>query len=92
MTKKEKMERLLAKVPEEQKAAFVAELREVKSKDEFLEAAKKYGICLSEDEKEAFQARSNEVSDEELDAAAGGCCSGGQYSCTSTECSDNHIT
>ena len=75
MTKKENMELLLAKVAEEQKAAFVAELREAKSKDEWLEVMKKYGIRLSEEEKAAFKAQSNEVSDEELDAAAGGCCS-----------------
>ena len=74
MTKKEKMELLLAKVAEEQKAAFVAELREAKSKDEWREVVRKYGIRLSEEEKEAFNAQSNEVSDEDLDAASGGCC------------------
>ena len=73
MTMKEKMELLLSKVPEEQKAAFVAELREVKSKDEQQEVMEKYGISLSEEEKDTFQARSNEVSDEELEIAAGGC-------------------
>ena len=80
MTKKEKMELLLAKVAEEQKAAFVAELREAKSKDEWREVVKKYGIRLSEEEKEAFNAQSNEVSDEDLDAASGGC--GVSCSCT----------
>ena len=79
MTKKEKMELLLAKVAEEQKAAFVAELREAKSKDEWREVVKKYGIRLSEEEKEAFN--SNEVSDEDLDAASGGCC----VSCSCTD-------
>ena len=82
MTKKEKMELLLAKVAEEQKAAFVAELREAKSKDEWLEVVKKYGIRLSEEEKEAIKAQSNEVPDEELDAAAGGCCSSCSSSCS----------
>lgn len=75
MTKKEKMEMLLSKVAEDQKADFVAGMREAKSKDEWLEVVKKYGIRLSEDEKATFKAQSNEVSDEELDAAAGGCCS-----------------
>ena len=82
MTKKEKMEMLLSKVAEDQKADFVAGMREAKSKDEWLEVVKKYGIRLSEDEKATFKAQSNEVSDEELDAAAGGCC----HSC---ECTGN---
>ena len=75
MTKKEKMELLLAKVAEEQKAAFVAELREAKSKDARQELFKKYNISLSAEEKDAMKTDTNEVSDEELDAAAGGCCS-----------------
>ena len=82
MTKKEKMEMLLSKVAEDQKADLVAGMREAKSKDEWLEVVKKYGIRLSEDEKATFKAQSNEVSDEELDAAAGGCC----HSC---ECTGN---
>ena len=44
MTKKEKMELLLAKVKEEQKAAFVAELREAKTKEAMKELMKKYNI------------------------------------------------
>ena len=74
MTKKEKMELLLSKVAEEQKADFVAELREATTKEARQELFTKYNIRLSEEEKEAIKAQSNEVSDEELDAAAGGCC------------------
>ena len=74
MTKKEKMELLLSKVAEEQKADFVAELREETTKEARQELFTKYNIRLSEEEKEAIKAQSNEVSDEELDAAAGGCC------------------
>ena len=74
MTKKEKMERLLAKVPEEQKTAFVAELREAKSKEAFLAVVSKYKLSLTEEEMEAAEFRTNEVSDAELDQAAGGCC------------------
>ena len=81
MTKKEKMEMLLSKVAEDQKADFVAGMREAKSKDEWLEVVKKYGIRLSEDEKATFKAQSNEVSDEELDVAAGGCCTGCSGDC-----------
>ena len=76
MTKKEKMELLLARVPEEQKAAFVAELREAKTKEAFLAVVKKHNIQLSEEETKAAASCSNEVSDEELDHAAGGCCGG----------------
>ena len=63
MTKKEKMELLLARVPEEQKEAFLA-------------VVKKHNIQLSEEETKAAASCSNEVSDEELDHAAGGCCGG----------------
>ena len=76
MTKKEKMELLLARVPEEQKAAFVAELREAKTKDAFLAVVSKYKLSLTDEEKKAVASCSNEVSDEELDQAAGGCCAG----------------
>lgn len=75
MTRKEKMELLLAKVSEEQKAAFVAELRKADTKEARKELFQKYGVTLSEEEKAAMkEAPSNEVSDEELDMAAGGCC------------------
>ena len=74
MTKKEKMELLLAKVPEEHKAAFVSELREAKTKEELMEVMKKYSISLTDEEMKAVAPHSNEVSDEELDQAAGGCC------------------
>ena len=75
MTKKEKMELLLSKVAQEQKADFVAGLREATTKEARQELFKKYNIRLSEEEKEAMKTDTNEVSDEELDAAAGGCCS-----------------
>ena len=84
MTKKEKMELLLAKVAEEQKAAFVAELREAKTKEARQELLRKYNISLSEEEKEAMKTDTNEVSDEELDVAAGGCCSSCNCSCACT--------
>ena len=76
MTKKEKMELLLAKLAEEQKAAFVVELRESTTKEARQELLTKYNISLSDEEKEAMKSDTNEVSDEELDAAAGGCCAG----------------
>ena len=74
MTKREKTELLLSKVPEEQKAAFVAELREAKPKEAMQDLLKKYSIRLTDEEKKALCATKNEISDEELDQAAGGCC------------------
>ena len=74
MTKKQKMELLLSKVAEEQKADFVAELRDAKTKESRQELFQKYNIRLSAEEKEAMKNDMNEVSDEELDVAAGGCC------------------
>ncbi len=75
MTKKEKTELLLSKVAEEKKADFVAELREAATKEARQALFAKYSICLSDEEKEALKAESNEVSDDELDIAAGGCVS-----------------
>ena len=72
MTKKEKMELLLSKVKEEQKAAFVAELRETKTMEAREALLKKYGIRLTDGEEKALKSRSKELSDEELDQAAGG--------------------
>ena len=84
MTKKEKMELLLSKVAENRKADFVAELREAKTKEARQELLRKYNISLSEEEKEAMKTDTNEVSDEELDVAAGGCCSSCNCSCACT--------
>ena len=81
MTQKEKAELLLSKVAGEQKAGFVAELREAKTKEARQELFKKYNISFSAEEKDAMKTGTNEVSDEDLDAAAGG---GG---CSSCNCS-----
>ena len=86
MIKKQKMELLLSKVPEEQKAAFVAELREAKNMEAIEALVKKYGISLTAEEENALKSRSNELSDEELDQVAGGGCNdgppGGKCSCS----------
>lgn len=74
MNKKEKIDLLLSKVQEDKKAAFVTELREVKDQPELMELLKKYDIVFSEEEKAVItELSSKEVSDDELDAAAGGC-------------------
>ena len=74
MTKKEKMELLLSKIAEERKADFVAELREATTKEARQELLQKFNIQLSAEEKESMTTDSNEISDDELDVAAGGCC------------------
>ena len=81
MTRKEKMDLLLSKVAEDKKEAFVAELREAKTPEKRIKVAKKYNAALTKEEEKAFRAENtNEVSDAELDNAAGGCsCECGCY-------------
>lgn len=74
MTRKERIELLISKVSAEQKDAFIEELRGAKTKEDRLEVAKKYNATLTEEEaKEFSKATANEVSDEDMDTAAGGC-------------------
>lgn len=75
MTRKEKIDVLLSKISEDKKEAFVAELRAAKTKEERGEILKKYSVALTGEEAKAFKADTvNEISDAELDKAAGGCC------------------
>ena len=76
MNKKEKMDLLLSKVAEDQKEAFVAELRDAKTKSERADILKKYNANLTEEEVKEFRTETaNKLSDEELDmASGGGCC------------------
>ena len=74
MTRKERIELLISKVSADQKEAFIEELRGAKTKEERLEVAKKFNATLTEEEaKEFMKETANEVSDEDLDTAAGGC-------------------
>ena len=75
MTKKEAMNLLLTKIPEDKKELFVAELRAADSKEERGKIFKKYQITLTEEEKAALKDSGNKISDADLDEAAGGCCS-----------------
>ena len=73
---------VLSKVPEDKKEAFLEEVRDqtVRKDAAFLE---KYGIELSAEELEKIS--SNEITDEELDEAAGGCmCMCAQANCELT--------
>ncbi len=73
MTRKEIMDLLLSKVPEEKKDAFVAEIRGAGTKEERNEVLKKYGAVLTAEEAAAVQKDANELQDEELDLTSGGC-------------------
>ena len=75
MTRKEQMDAIVARVAEDQRAAFVAEMREADTKEAREEVLKKYGVEISKEEWETLKGKAGgEVSDEELDKAAGGCC------------------
>ena len=79
MTRKEKLDLIISKVPEDKKEAFVAELREGKTKEDRYKIAKKYNVVLTEEEIKSLRSdTSHEVADEDLDAAAGGCSSCGR--------------
>ena len=74
MTRKERIDLVLAKIPEDQREAFIAKFREAKDREAKMEVVKEYGITFTDEEKEAFKADAgNEISDAELDQAAGGC-------------------
>lgn len=85
MNNKEKIDLIISKVPEDQKSAFVSEIREAGSKQERAKIFKKFGITLTEEEQAMIRESSHEVSDEELDEAAAGCCN----ACRCNSCSCN---
>lgn len=69
------MDQLLKRVPEADKEAFVSDIRNANTFEEKLLILEKYNITLTDEEKEAWKNNpGNEVSDEELDMASGGCC------------------
>ena len=76
MTRKERIDMVLAKIPEDKREAFVAQIREAKDLKERAKVLEEYGVAFTEEEKKAFRTEDeagNEVSDDELDRAAGGC-------------------
>ena len=72
MNDKERIDYLLTKVPEDKKEAFVEDLKGISKLEESLVILKKYGISLTEEEMKKLTAKC-EMSDNELDAASGGC-------------------
>ena len=73
MNEKERIDYLLTKVPEDKKEAFVEDLKGITNLEEGLSVLKKYGISLTEEEMQKLTSKC-EMSDDELDATAGGCC------------------
>ena len=84
MEMKKAMDLVLSKVAAGQKEAFIADFREAKTKKERAEVFEKYGVSVSDEEREAIRnSRGCEVSDEALDQANGGCsCAYIHCSCT----------
>jgi hypothetical protein len=73
MTRKERIDMVLAKIPEDKREAFVAQIREAKDPKERAKVLEEYGVAFTEEEKKAFRTEDeagNEVSDDELDRAA----------------------
>lgn len=71
-TRKEMMEKLLGKVAEDKREEFLKELREAQ-RETRKEIFEKYGVELTEEEKELMKnSVSEELSDDELAKAAGG--------------------
>ena len=83
MNDKERIDYLLTKVPEDKKEAFVEDLKGISKLEEGLAVLKKYSISLTEEEMQKLTSKC-EMSDDELDAAAGGCC--GDHVCNDDEC------
>ena len=80
MNDKERIDYLLTKVPEDKKEAFVEDLKDIANLEDSLSVLKKYGISLTEEEMQKLTAK-REMSDDELDAAAGGCDCPGKDDC-----------
>lgn len=71
MTKKEVVDLILSKVDEDKKEALINELREAKTKEERIKVLEKYGVTITAEEAKMINRK--ELSDQELDDAAGGC-------------------
>ena len=85
MNRKEKLDLILSKVADDRKEALVAALREAKTRKERGAVLKRFGVALTAEEAAALFNR--EVSDEELDAAAGGCGCNCRCGCNNCSCS-----
>ena len=73
MTRKEVYESVLQKLDEDKKTAFVAEFRAAKDVPEKNKLLEKYGIVLTKEQRSVLESNSKELSDDDLDMAAGGC-------------------
>ena len=87
MTRKERIDMVLAKIPEDKREAFVAQIREAKDPKERAKVLEEYGVAFTEEEKKAFRTEDqagNEVSDDELDLVSGGGCASCNTYCNCT--------
>ncbi len=76
MTKKEKMDLFLSKLPEEKREDFLKDIRSCKSKKETEELLEKYGLAISEEESKMLHDNmKKEISAEDMKNVAGGSCS-----------------
>ena len=82
MTTQELITFVLAKVPEDKKEAFLEDLRD-KTVRKDASLLDKYGVVLTAEELD--QISNNEISDADLDEAAGGCL------CMCSQCFDQAI-
>lgn len=71
MTRREKLDEILAKVPDEKKDEFIVAFRSADSQDERMDVLEKYGIVLTQEDLK--QLLSDELDDSELDDVSGGC-------------------
>ncbi len=71
MKRKEIMEKIFASISDEKKDEFVVKFREAETTEAKKEVLSKYGIVLTKEDVDAFF--SNELDDDELDTASGGC-------------------
>ena len=74
MSKNAIMNILLSKVAEDRKDAFIAAIRKAGTKEDRIAVITEYcGELTAAEKEEIKKPRGGEVSDEELDSAAGGC-------------------
>lgn len=71
MTRKEVGALVLSKVADDKKEEFIVAFRDASGQEEQVELLEKFGVNLTDEEMKAIT--SEELSEEDLDEAAGGC-------------------
>ena len=73
MIKKEKLDEILAKIPDEKKDEFIVAFRGAETKEAKKEVLEKFGIVFTEEEVKELMRGVSELEDEDLDRTSGGC-------------------